>query len=51
MRNANPLQAKLMPPSGTREAAWFYTDDFIERGCRCNCFTNQGHTHSHGYTT
>ncbi|KID97318.1 hypothetical protein MAJ_06693, partial [Metarhizium majus ARSEF 297] len=35
---------------GTREAAWFYTDDFQKRGCKCNCFTTPTHNHSHGYT-
>ncbi len=43
-------KASLLPPAGTREAAWFYTDDFIKRGCKCNCFKTQKHTHSHGYT-
>jgi hypothetical protein len=43
------LQAGHLPSSTTTEAAWFYTDDFIKRGCKCNCFNTSGHTHSHGY--
>ncbi|KAK4243569.1 hypothetical protein C7999DRAFT_18093 [Corynascus novoguineensis] len=48
--NLTPQEANLLPSVGTREAAWFYSDDFIRRGCRCNCFKTQKHTHSHGYT-
>ncbi|KAI1294465.1 hypothetical protein F5Y03DRAFT_316029 [Xylaria venustula] len=48
--NLTPDEAELLPSAGTREAAWFYTDDFIRRGCRCNCFKNEEHNHSHGYT-
>ncbi|KAK4150404.1 hypothetical protein C8A00DRAFT_46198 [Chaetomidium leptoderma] len=48
--NLTPEEANLLPPAGTREAAWFYTDDFMDRGCKCNCFKNEKDAHSHGYT-
>ncbi|KAK4132536.1 hypothetical protein BT67DRAFT_457301 [Trichocladium antarcticum] len=48
--NLTPQEASLLPSAGTREAAWFYTNDFIKRGCRCNCFKTKKHAHSHGYT-
>jgi hypothetical protein len=49
--NLTPEEAEdFLPSGGTREAAWFYTDDFTKRGCRCNCFTTPNHNHSHGYT-
>ncbi|GAB1312097.1 hypothetical protein MFIFM68171_02307 [Madurella fahalii] len=48
--NLTPQEANYLPSAGTREAAWFYTDDFIKRGCRCNCFKTEKHTYSHGYT-
>ncbi|KAK3175468.1 hypothetical protein K4F52_010239 [Lecanicillium sp. MT-2017a] len=49
--NLTPQEAEALPSAGTREAAWFYTDDYMKRGCKCNCFDVVEHRHSHGYTT
>jgi len=41
-------KGKIYAVGKSREAAWFFTDDFIQHGCRCLCPEKNGVHHGHG---
>jgi len=46
--NLTPLQGKMYLDGKSREAAWYFDDQFMDDGCRCLCPEKDGKHQGHG---